>query len=57
MYWKVFVLFKMCLDIKDSFFIESCAFAYTTVSETQSQCQIDTDISAVNLIVELSRVG
>ena len=51
MYWKVFVLFKMCLHIKDSFFIESCAFVYTTVSKITVSVS-DIDISAVNVIVE-----
>ena len=43
-----FRLFKMCLHIKDSFFVESCALEYTTVSKNRVSVS---DISAVDLIV------
>ena len=43
-----FRLFKMCLCIKDRFFLESCASVSTTVSKNTVSVS---DVSALNLIV------
>ena len=45
---EAFRLFKMCLCIKDRFFLESCAFVYVTVSKNAVSVS---NVSAVNSIV------